>query len=99
MDINQVVIWIVIGGIAGLLADAVVKGVRIGLVGAIVVGILGAVIGGWLMGLLDLNIGGGVLKRHHRCLHRGMSPAARPARLETNLILHTAPGTIVFWKN
>ena len=61
MDINQLVIWIVIGGIAGLLADAVIKGVRIGLVGAIIVGILGAVIGGWLLGLLNLNLGDGIL--------------------------------------
>jgi uncharacterized membrane protein YeaQ/YmgE (transglycosylase-associated protein family) len=56
MDINQVIVWIVIGGIAGLLADAVIKDIRIGLVGAIIVGILGAVIGGWLLGLLNLII-------------------------------------------
>jgi len=39
------VLWIVVGGIAGLLADAVVRRISVGLVGAIVVGILGAFIG------------------------------------------------------
>jgi len=38
-------LWIVGGGIAGLLADAVVRRISAGLVGAIVVGILGAFIG------------------------------------------------------
>ena len=38
-------LWIVVGGIAGLLADAVVRRISVGLVGAIVVGILGAFIG------------------------------------------------------
>jgi uncharacterized membrane protein YeaQ/YmgE (transglycosylase-associated protein family) len=61
MTLNQLVIWIVVGGIAGLLADAVVKGIRVGLVGAVIVGILGAIIGGWLFGLLKINLGGGFL--------------------------------------
>lgn len=43
---TQLVLWIVVGGIAGLLADAVVRRISVGLVGAIVVGILGAFIGG-----------------------------------------------------
>jgi uncharacterized membrane protein YeaQ/YmgE (transglycosylase-associated protein family) len=61
MTLDQLVLWIIIGGIAGLLADAVVKGIKVGLVGAIVVGILGAFIGGWLFGLLNISLGGGIL--------------------------------------
>ena len=61
MTIEQVVIWIVVGGIAGLLADAVVKGIGVGLVGAIIVGILGAFIGGWLFGVLGISIGAGIV--------------------------------------
>ncbi len=61
MTLEQVVVWIIVGGIAGLLADAVVRGIRVGLVGAVVVGILGAFIGGWLFGLLKVNLGGGFL--------------------------------------
>ncbi|MBN2385504.1 MAG: GlsB/YeaQ/YmgE family stress response membrane protein [Anaerolineales bacterium] len=61
MTLDQLVLWIIVGGIAGLLADAVIKGIKVGLVGAIVVGILGAIIGGWLFGLLNISLGGGFL--------------------------------------
>jgi len=61
MTLDQLVLWIIVGGIAGLLADAVVKGIKVGLVGAIVVGILGAFIGGWLFGLLNISLGAGIL--------------------------------------
>lgn len=61
MTLEQVVIWIIVGGIAGLLADFLVRGINVGLLGAIVVGILGAFIGGWLLGLLNVNLGAGIL--------------------------------------
>jgi uncharacterized membrane protein YeaQ/YmgE (transglycosylase-associated protein family) len=61
MTIEQVVIWIIVGGIAGLLADTVVKGIGVGLVGAVIVGILGAFIGGWLFGTLGISIGEGFI--------------------------------------
>ncbi len=48
MTLEQIILWIVVGGVAGLLADAVVSGTRLGLIEAIVVGILGAFLGGWL---------------------------------------------------
>ena len=54
MTLETLVVWIVIGGIAGLLADAVVTSKRLGLLEAIVVGILGAFLGGWLFGVLDV---------------------------------------------
>ena len=44
MSAEQILVWIVIGGIAGILAEALVGGLRSGLIGAIVVGILGAII-------------------------------------------------------
>ncbi len=59
MTIEQVVIWIVIGGIAGILADWLVGGLKSGLVGAIVIGILGAFIGGWLFNVLHISAGSG----------------------------------------
>ena len=59
MTLDQVVIWVVIGGIAGLLAEMFVRGVKVGLVGTVVVGILGALLGGWLFGLLHLHVGTG----------------------------------------
>lgn len=49
MTLESVIIWAIVGGIAGLLAGIVVKGFGFGLVGNIVVGILGAFIAGWLL--------------------------------------------------
>lgn len=47
------IIWIILGGIAGWLASLVMKtDAEQGMVMNIVVGIVGAVIGGFLMGLL-----------------------------------------------
>jgi uncharacterized membrane protein YeaQ/YmgE (transglycosylase-associated protein family) len=61
MTLESLLVWIIVGGIAGLLADAVVKGIGVGLVGAILVGILGAVIGGWLFSALGVGLGAGIL--------------------------------------
>jgi uncharacterized membrane protein YeaQ/YmgE (transglycosylase-associated protein family) len=55
------VLWIVVGGIAGLLADAVVRRISVGLIGAIVVWILAAFIGGWLFGILHISLATGLL--------------------------------------
>jgi uncharacterized membrane protein YeaQ/YmgE (transglycosylase-associated protein family) len=49
------------GGIAGILADAIVEGIRVSLIDAIIVGILGAFVGGWLLGLYGVSIGGNIL--------------------------------------
>lgn len=59
MTLEQIVVWIVIGGLAGVLADAFVRGIALSLIEAIVVGILGAFIGGWLFGVLGISIGTG----------------------------------------
>lgn len=59
MDINQIIAFIIIGGVAGWLAGLILKGGGFGLVGNIIVGIVGAVLGGWLFGLLGISIGGG----------------------------------------
>jgi len=58
MDITSIVIFLVIGAIAGWLAGTVMKGGGFGLVGDIVVGIIGAIIGGWLFGVLGITAGG-----------------------------------------
>ncbi|RQT12637.1 GlsB/YeaQ/YmgE family stress response membrane protein [Burkholderia contaminans] len=58
MDMHGLIIWLVIGAIAGWLAGVLVKGGGFGLLIDIVVGILGAVIGGWLAGLLGSGISG-----------------------------------------
>ena len=45
-----IVTWIVLGAIAGFLANLLVGG-REGLIGTIVLGIVGAIVGGWLAGV------------------------------------------------
>lgn len=46
----DILTWLIVGLVAGLLASFVVKGGGYGLLGDIIVGILGAFIGGWLFG-------------------------------------------------
>ena len=58
MEIEQVIIALVIGGVAGWLAGILIKGGGFGLVGNIVVGLLGAVLGGWLFEVLNISVGG-----------------------------------------
>jgi uncharacterized membrane protein YeaQ/YmgE (transglycosylase-associated protein family) len=49
-------VWIVIGGIAGAIADQLVQGNRLGCLGNIIVGILGGVLGGFLLGLIGIDV-------------------------------------------
>ncbi len=55
------IMWLVVGAIAGWLAGVLVKGGGFGLIVDIIIGIVGAVIGGWLAGLLGLHIGSGLI--------------------------------------
>jgi uncharacterized membrane protein YeaQ/YmgE (transglycosylase-associated protein family) len=61
MEAESVVVWLVIGAVAGWLAGMIVKGGGFGLIGDIVVGIVGAVIAGWLLPYLHINIGSGIV--------------------------------------
>jgi uncharacterized membrane protein YeaQ/YmgE (transglycosylase-associated protein family) len=53
-----IIIWLVVGAIAGWLAGMVVKGGGFGLIGDIIVGIIGGLIAGWLLPRLGIFIGG-----------------------------------------
>ena len=59
MSAEAIIVWLIIGAIAGWLAGQLVKGGGFGLIGDIVVGIVGALIGGWLAGALGISIGSG----------------------------------------
>ena len=48
--------WLIVGLIAGLLATYAIGGIGYGILGDIVVGIVGAVVGGWLFGQLGLTV-------------------------------------------
>lgn len=54
-----ILIWIVVGAIAGFVASKIVTGRGMGLLWDIVVGILGAFLGGWLAGLVGLGVSPG----------------------------------------
>jgi len=46
----EILTWLIVGLIAGVLASLVVGGTGYGIIGDIVVGIVGAFVGGWLFG-------------------------------------------------
>jgi len=59
--LTSIIVWLIVGAIAGWLAGMVVKGGGFGLVGDIVVGIIGALIAGWLLPRLGIVIGTGFI--------------------------------------
>ena len=61
MDVQALIIWLVVGAIAGWLAGMVVKGGGYGLIGDIIVGIIGGFIAGWLLPQLGIVIGAGMI--------------------------------------
>lgn len=60
MGTESLIIFLIIGAIAGWLAGLLVKGYGFGLLGNIVVGIIGAFIAGLLFPRLGINLGGGI---------------------------------------
>ena len=58
MPVETLIVWLVVGAIAGWLAGVVVKGHGFGVVGNIVVGIVGAFLAGWLLPGLGLGLSG-----------------------------------------
>jgi uncharacterized membrane protein YeaQ/YmgE (transglycosylase-associated protein family) len=58
IDIQALIVWLVIGAIAGWLAGQIMTGGGLGLVGNIVLGIVGAIVAGWLFPYLGFAIGG-----------------------------------------
>lgn len=61
MTLATLLIFLIIGAIAGWLAGVIVKGGGFGLIGDIVVGIIGAFIAGLLFPRVGITLGGGVI--------------------------------------
>lgn len=61
MQPQGIIIWLIIGGVAGWLAGLVMKGGGYGILGDIVVGIIGSVIFGWLFGASGFAVGSGII--------------------------------------
>jgi uncharacterized membrane protein YeaQ/YmgE (transglycosylase-associated protein family) len=58
VTVETLLVFLIVGAVAGWLAGVVVKGHGFGLVGTIVVGIVGAFIAGWLLPGLGLGLTG-----------------------------------------
>jgi uncharacterized membrane protein YeaQ/YmgE (transglycosylase-associated protein family) len=56
MTLTGLIIFVLIGTVAGWLAGRIMKGR--GIVGDIIDGVIGSVIGGWLFGVLRIEVGG-----------------------------------------
>jgi uncharacterized membrane protein YeaQ/YmgE (transglycosylase-associated protein family) len=55
LDLDTILIWALVGLVAGFLASHFALGHGLGLFGDIIVGILGALIGGFLASVLGIN--------------------------------------------
>jgi uncharacterized membrane protein YeaQ/YmgE (transglycosylase-associated protein family) len=61
MATESLIVFLVVGAIAGWLAGVIVKGYGFGLLGNIVVGVIGSFVGGWLFSRLALFHGNGLI--------------------------------------
>ncbi len=61
MGLESLLIFLVIGGIAGWLASLIVRGAGMGILGNVIVGIVGAVIAGYVLPALGISIAGGIV--------------------------------------
>lgn len=64
MDLNSLLIFLLIGAIAGWLAGQIIKGGGFGIVGNIVVGVVGAIVGGFLfraLGIVSYGLIGSII--------------------------------------
>ena len=58
MDTQSLILFLVIGLVAGWLASRIMKGKGFGLIGDLIIGVIGAILGGWLFGFLGITVGG-----------------------------------------
>ena len=61
MALESLIIFLIVGAVAGWLAGLIVKGYGFGLLGNMVVGVIGAFIGGWLFGHFNVMHGQGII--------------------------------------
>lgn len=58
MDLTGLIMFLIIGAVAGWLAGKLIRGGGFGLIGNIAIGIIGAVIGGFVFGMLGITATG-----------------------------------------
>jgi len=52
---QNLIIFLIVGAVAGWLAGLLMKGGGFGILGNVLVGVVGAIIGGWVFGLLGVT--------------------------------------------
>lgn len=62
MEAGDILIWLVVGAIAGWLAAQLIRGAGYGLIGDMAVGIVGAVIAGYLLPRIGIHLGTGFVR-------------------------------------
>ncbi len=60
MNTEMLVMWVVVGLVAGWLAGFVMKGGGYGLIGDIVLGLVGSIVGSWIFQALGVSAGAGL---------------------------------------
>ncbi|WP_242220246.1 GlsB/YeaQ/YmgE family stress response membrane protein [Shinella zoogloeoides] len=61
MGIESILVFLIVGAVAGWLAGLIVSGFGFGLIGNIVVGIVGAFIAGYLFPAIGVSLGSGIV--------------------------------------
>jgi uncharacterized membrane protein YeaQ/YmgE (transglycosylase-associated protein family) len=56
--VENLIVFLLVGLVAGFLASKVMTGRGMGLIWDVVVGVLGAFLGGWLAGVMGIAVGG-----------------------------------------
>jgi uncharacterized membrane protein YeaQ/YmgE (transglycosylase-associated protein family) len=57
MSTDHILLFLVLGVLAGFLAGKIMKGSGYGIIGDLFLGVAGSFIGGWVFGLLGIGIG------------------------------------------
>jgi len=61
MALNSIIVWVLVGAVAGSIAEWLVGGISTGCIGTVIIGIIGAFVGAWLLGALHVSIGSGLV--------------------------------------
>jgi uncharacterized membrane protein YeaQ/YmgE (transglycosylase-associated protein family) len=56
MDFETLIIWLIVGAVAGIILDTLMGGMRIGLGGAVLIGAVGAMISGWAFDAFGIQL-------------------------------------------
>ncbi len=63
LSTGQIIVWIIIGGLAGAVAGMIVRGRKrgFGVIGNIIIGLIGALIGGIIFDYFNVSIAGDIV--------------------------------------